>query len=207
MDISIGRSDNMKSAKEMDKRVERSRRLLVNTLLELMAEKPYAKISVANICGESGVARPTFYLHFGSKDDLLRFYIEQMFNEFAEQIDPILASSPSVKPEISVIMFRQWQKYSAQAKLFVAADVEAILLNEFKLYVGKTIQRYMEVHRLTVSEDSQIQYVIDYLAGASFSVIVRWIKEDFKESPEEMAELYGNLSRPGLVQVLMSGKL
>lgn len=197
----------MKSEKDIDRRVERSRRLLTQTLLSLMAEKPYSKISVANICEKSGVARPTFYLHFGSKDDLLRFYIEQMFTEFAEQIDPILASSPSVKPEISVIMFRQWQKYSDQAKLFVATDVEAILLNEFKLYVGKTIQRYMEVHKLSLSESSPIKYVIDYLAGASFSMIVRWIKEDFKESPEEMAELYANLSRPGLVQVLMSGKL
>lgn len=197
----------MAIAKELDKRVERSRRLLVNTLLELMAEKPYSKISVANICEYSGVARPTFYLHFRSKDDLLRYYIEQMFLEFAEQIDPILIRSPNVDPEIAVLMFRQWQQHSSIARLLVSEDVEAILLNEFKTYVGRTIARYLEVHNLNVVSDGRMQYVIDYLAGASFSVIVRWIRADFYESPEELASLYASLSRPGLVQVLLSGKL
>lgn len=197
----------MAIAKELDKRVERSRRLLVNTLLELMAEKPYSKISVANICEHSGVARPTFYLHFRSKDDLLRYYIEQMFLEFAEQIDPILIRSPNVDPEIAVLMFRQWQQHSSIARLLVSEDVEAILLNEFKTYVGRTIARYLEVHNLNVVSDGRMQYVIDYLAGASFSVIVRWIRADFYESPEELASLYASLSRPGLVQVLLSGKL
>lgn len=197
----------MATAKELDKRVERSRRLLVNTLLELMAEKSYSKISVANICAHSGVARPTFYLHFRSKDDLLRYYIEQMFLEFAEQIDPILIRSPNVDPEIAVLMFRQWQQHSSIARLLVSEDVEAILLNEFKTYVGLTIARYLEVHNLNVISDGRMQYVIDYLAGASFSVIVRWIRADFYESPEELASLYASLSQPGLVQVLLSGKL
>ncbi|MED5441441.1 TetR/AcrR family transcriptional regulator [Thalassolituus sp. UBA2590] len=197
----------MAAAKELDKRVERSRRLLVNTLLKLMAEKPYSKLSVANICEHSGVARPTFYLHFRSKDDLLRYYIEQMFLEFAEQIDPILTRSPNVDPEIAVLMFRQWQLHSDVAKLLVAEDVEAILLNEFKTYVGRTIERYIEAHKLNIASNSRIHYVIDYLAGASFAVIVRWIREDFNESPEELASLYADLSRPGLLQVLLSGKL
>ncbi|AHK17810.1 MAG: AcrR family transcriptional regulator [Gammaproteobacteria bacterium] len=193
--------------KELDKRVERSRRLLINTLLELMAERPYSKISVANICEHSSVARPTFYLHFRSKDDLLRYYIEQMFLQFAEQIDPILTASPTVDPEIATIMFRQWQEHADLARLLVAPDVEAILLNEFKRYVGHVIDRFVEAHKLKISSDSKIHYVVDFLAGASFSVIVRWIREDFKETPEELSALYADLSRPGLIQVLMSGKL
>ena len=63
-------------SKELDKRVERSRRQLMTALLELMQQQPYRKISVAHICEHSGVARPTFYLHYGCKDDLLRGYIE-----------------------------------------------------------------------------------------------------------------------------------
>ena len=53
----------MDSSQDLDKRVERSRRLLMETLLQLMSETAYSKISVANICERSGVARPTFYLH------------------------------------------------------------------------------------------------------------------------------------------------
>ncbi|MGL9100631.1 TetR family transcriptional regulator C-terminal domain-containing protein, partial [Salmonella sp. C3268] len=69
------------------------------------------------------------------------------------------------------------------------------------------IDRFVEAHKLKISSDSKIHYVVDFLAGASFSVIVRWIREDFKETPEELSALYADLSRPGLIQVLMSGKL
>ena len=197
----------MAETKELDKRVERSRRLLVHTLLELMAEKPYSKLSVANICERSGVARPTFYLHYRSKDDLLRYYIEQLFTEFAKKIDPILTASPNVDTRIYQLMFEVWQEHSDLAKLLVQPDVEAILLIEFKTYVGQTIDRYSEAHNVHFGNSGYIQYVIDYLAGASLAVIVRWIREDFRQTPEELAELYADLSRPGLVQVLLSGKL
>ena len=196
----------MAEVKELDKRVERSRRLLVNTLLKLMAEKPYSKLSVANICEHSGVARPTFYLHYRSKDDLLRYHIEQLFLDFAERIDPLLAKSANVDPEIYILMFRLWQENADLARLLVQPDVEAILLAEFKVYVGKTIDRYSEVHKLTF-QSVYVEYVIDYLAGASFGLIVRWIRNDFRETPEKLAELYAELSRPGLVQTLLSGKL
>jgi hypothetical protein len=56
-------------------------------------------------------------------------------------------------------------------------------------------------------QSSLLPYVVDFLAGASFMVIVRWIKDDFPVDAKEMGSLYANLVRPGLLQVLLSGKL
>ncbi|MFC3678839.1 TetR/AcrR family transcriptional regulator [Bacterioplanoides pacificum] len=191
--------------KDTDKRVERSRRLLMDSLLELMAEKPYGKISVANICSHSGVARPTFYLHFHSKDDLLRGYIERMFLQFYAEVEPYLTATPDVDPLIAEIMFRQWSDNARFARLLVEADVEALMLSEFKRYVGKIMEGYIAAHANLMKDDGQVNYVIDFLTGASFMVIVRWIKEDFPISAKEMGALYADLVRPGLLQVLLKG--
>src|SRR5690554_8074593 len=86
--------------KELDKRVERSRTLLLDALIALMHEYSYKKISVAQICQQSGVARPTFYLHFNSKDDLLRAFFEIMFTDFYAQVDEYLTKSPAAVPII-----------------------------------------------------------------------------------------------------------
>jgi len=193
-------------SKDIDKRVERTRRLLMDSLLELMAEKPYSKISVANVCQHSGVARPTFYLHYHSKDDLLRGYIERMFLQFYAEIEPSLTASPDVSPKIAEIMFRQWSDNARFAKLLVEADVEALMLSEFKRYVGRVMEGYISAHASLVQDRSHINYVVDFLTGASFMVIVRWIKEDFPISPEEMGLLYADLVRPGLLQVMLKGK-
>lgn len=190
--------------KEIDKRVERSRRLLVDALLTLMAQQPYHKISVANICQQSGVARPTFYLHFHSKDDLLRAYIEQMFVQFSEQIDPYLTKSLHADPMIATLMFRQWSDNAYFAKLL--ADIEALMLNEFKRYVARIIERFVTAHGLKISSEGRLGYVIDFLTGASFMVIVRWVRDDFPLPAEEMGTLYADLVRPGLLQFLLNTK-
>jgi len=193
--------------KELDKRVERSRRQLMTTLLELMQEQPYSKISVATICERSGVARPTFYLHYRSKDDLLRGYIESMFLQFYEQVDQYLTGNPNADPIIAEIMFRQWSDNATFARLLVVDDIEALMLSEFKRYVDRIMQRYIHAHKLPIRDTSLLPYVVDFLAGASFMVIVRWIKDDFPVDAKEMGNLYANLVRPGLLQVLLSGKL
>ena len=193
--------------KELDKRVERSRRQLMTALLELMQEFPYSKISVAQLCERSGVARPTFYLHYRSKDDLFRGYIESMFLEFSEQIDVYLTGAPTADPKIAEIMFKQWSDNAVFAKLLVKDDVEALVLTEFKRYVDHIIRRFIHAHKLPVRDDSMLPYVVDFLAGASFMVIVRWIKDDFPRDAASMGSLYANLVRPGLLQVMLSGKL
>lgn len=193
--------------KEMDKRVERSRRLLIDALLELMAKQPYHKISVANVCQHSGVARPTFYLHFHSKDDLLRAYIEQMFVQFNEQIDPYLTQSLHADPMIATLMFRQWSDNAYFARLLVNADIEALMLNEFKRYVARIIERFVSVYDLPISNEGRLGYVVDFLTGASFMVIVRWVRDDFPLPAEEMGALYADLVRPGLLQFLLSTRV
>ena len=194
-------------SKDLDKRVERSRRHLMSALLELMQESSYSKISVAQICERSGVARPTFYLHYRSKDDLLRGYIESMFIEFCEQIDVYLTAAPTADPKIAEIMFKQWSDKAVFAKLLVKDDIEALMLAEFKRYVDHIIRRFIEAHKLPVRDNSMLPYVVDFLAGASFMVVVRWIKDDFPTDAKTMGELYATLVRPGLLQVMLSGKL
>ncbi|MCA6065087.1 TetR/AcrR family transcriptional regulator [Thalassolituus marinus] len=193
--------------KDLDKRVERTRRLLMNTLLELMAEQPYNKISVANVCEHSGVARPTFYLHYRSKDDLLKGYIESIFIQFYAQVEDYLTKSTNADPIIAEIMFRQWEEHADDARLLIEAGVEGLILNEFKRYVARIMERYITAHNLPIKDTSLMDYVVDFIAGASFMVIMRWIREGFPMGAEKMGELYASLVRPGLLQLLLSGKI
>jgi AcrR family transcriptional regulator len=54
-----------------DRRSQRTRRLLVQALVDLMRRKRYHSITVAEIVDRADVGRSTFYAHFTDKDDLL----------------------------------------------------------------------------------------------------------------------------------------
>ena len=57
-------------AKKTDRRVTRTRELVLEAFRTLMVERGYEKMTVQHILERSGVGRATFYAHFKSKQDL-----------------------------------------------------------------------------------------------------------------------------------------
>jgi AcrR family transcriptional regulator len=61
-----------KMTKGEDRRVRRTRTALQNALFEIVVQRNYEAITVADICDAADVGRSAFYQHFKGKDDLLR---------------------------------------------------------------------------------------------------------------------------------------
>jgi AcrR family transcriptional regulator len=55
---------------EADRRVQRTRQLLIHALMELIEEKGYDAVTIQDITDRANVGRTTFYLHFRSKEHL-----------------------------------------------------------------------------------------------------------------------------------------
>ena len=58
-------------SRKVDRRIQRTRQLLDDALIELILEKGYDKITVQNIVDQANAGRSTFYSHFLDKDDLM----------------------------------------------------------------------------------------------------------------------------------------
>ncbi len=66
----------------LDPRVARTRRLLLNSFTELLAEqKSIRKISIQRITEHAGVNRVTFYAHFTDKYELLSAWKREIFRK------------------------------------------------------------------------------------------------------------------------------
>ncbi|MCC6093948.1 MAG: TetR/AcrR family transcriptional regulator [Eubacterium sp.] len=68
----------------MDKRILKTRKYLRDTLLELMKEEPYKKITVKEICDRSNTGRVTFYNHYDDKYDLLLDCLDEMHQNISQ---------------------------------------------------------------------------------------------------------------------------
>lgn len=66
--------------------MRRTRRVLTDAFLDLIVERPYDEISVADVIERAGVGRSTFYLHYGNKDDILRQSLFPAFETLAETL-------------------------------------------------------------------------------------------------------------------------
>ena len=47
-----------------------------------METKPYDKISIGEVAQKAGVNRSSYYRHFSSKEDILRFYLMSIMQEY-----------------------------------------------------------------------------------------------------------------------------
>src|SRR5216117_1380095 len=59
------------TAKAEDRRIQRTRALLLSALLDLIVERGYEDVSVQDIVDRANVGRSTFYKHFLDKRKLL----------------------------------------------------------------------------------------------------------------------------------------
>jgi len=67
--------------KKVDPRIKRTRQLLQQALMELMAEKSFQAITVRDIAERATVNRVTFYAHFEDKHALLEYTMREMFKQ------------------------------------------------------------------------------------------------------------------------------
>lgn len=64
-----------------DKRITKTKRNIRSTLISLLQEKPFEKITVAEICRVGMISRITFYTHYDSKYALLNEMIADYIKE------------------------------------------------------------------------------------------------------------------------------
>jgi len=70
-----------------DRRARRSRRLLKESLLELMKRKTFSDISVRDVTDEADMNRGTFYLHYSGTAELLQSLEEDLLSEIQSLVD------------------------------------------------------------------------------------------------------------------------
>lgn len=67
----------------MDRRIQKTRALLVQTLRRLMLRYPWDTLTIALVCQEAGISRSTYYSHFTNKQELLELSIASLAAELA----------------------------------------------------------------------------------------------------------------------------
>lgn len=65
-----------------DRRIEKTRKLIIESFLALLAKKDISKITVAEISRMANISRGTFYLHYKDTNDIY----EQLEDEFCKQL-------------------------------------------------------------------------------------------------------------------------
>jgi AcrR family transcriptional regulator len=183
----------------MDRRKIRTRRLLRESLLSLIVERGYDNLSITEITERADLRRATFYLHYGSVDELLLATLREIFDELANKIEARQNLQPfwlrSEAPPIQAVF-----EYLAQnARLY-----HALLSGASGAMVQRSIRDYLasiklkDLATLPVSAlPMPAQVLANYIAGTECNMLVWWLETGMPYAPEEIAGMLQDLVLDG----------
>ena len=104
--------------------------------------------------------------------------------------------------DISTHLFAQWEEHQALARLIFANGLESLLIGRFRGYIARVMGLYIRHHGIRVIDSERQAYMTDYLAGAFWMVLQRWVRTGFRYSAAQLAELFTQLTEPGFTQAM-----
>ena len=180
-----------------DKRIKRTRQLLRQSLLDLLREKRFDEISVQDIIDQAGVARSTFYAHYIDKEDLL-VGSQGVFAREMER-NPEFRKLHNTKCE-GIISTCFWQNILAHRAIFdlIARDPAMdVTMKDLYVKLQALIRQKLQSKQSEVAVIPP-SLVVEQLAGSIITLVKWWVKEGMTHSPEQMHEIFRQISFPML---------
>jgi AcrR family transcriptional regulator len=189
---------------KLDRRKERTRRLLRDALMELIVEKGYESITVQDITERADIARPTFYLHYKDKDELLLKEAAAMYDELGkkqhEAIRKKLEENGHATPFFDTSDFDHVAEY---------ADFYRVMLSEkgslnFFLGVLRYLRNITEGEILSPFQGEgktprlPIGLIANCMAWQEAAIVDWWLREGSDYSAEQVAQMQYYLCLFGL---------
>jgi AcrR family transcriptional regulator len=163
--------------------IKHSRAWIFESLMILLNEKPYNKITVSDITEKAGVARQTFYHHYKNKDDVIIQFLES-------HLSPKHIEDKNIQDEnkddtlIITLPLNQIIRYAAAIKKILMSGAEYLI---FK-YALKWEDYYIGLYSDKLSGDEKIflRYRIQFSSHGVNKILCDWIINDMPISIEKL---------------------
>ncbi|MBM7642679.1 TetR/AcrR family transcriptional regulator [Streptococcus loxodontisalivarius] len=179
-----------------DLRISKTKDAIRSTFLNILAQKNFEQITVAELSKEANISRKTFYAHYLDKYDLVEKIEAEMSDEFSKRLCKL---NPNQMP-ITI------SEEEAIKRLLPLLDFIEENLDFFELVAEKKIgfSWYEDVMGTYIDElsnslycqnNSWIDYQKDVIKALSASNWNRWVKTGRQESKEDFARWMVNTNR------------
>lgn len=188
--------DNSIQDKKVDRRVRRTRTLLQQSLIRLMAEKEIKDITVKELTDSADITRGTFYLHYSDIYDILRSMEYEMFVEFNAILSrPDGHSGKESSPEaILTDIFSLLERRRDMARVMMGPHGDLAFVNHLKSLVKERIYQTLAQKKTGCEYD----YAEAFAVSGCVGVAETWLYHPSPLPPRRIAKICCELLMQGL---------
>ena len=193
--------------KKLDRRVQKTRRLLHKALMTRVLEKKYDSITVQEILDQADVGRSTFYTHFHDKDELLVSGFENVKSLLrSAQADAAALPGKSYERIIgfSLAMFEHANEYRGVNRALLGSKAEVVVRRQIHSalegVIGLEVKAAMQRRKQGACAVSP-ELLTHFLVSTYISVLTWWLVAKNPIAPKEINEAYRQLVLPCLASI------
>jgi len=184
-----------------DRRVQRTRELLRKALIELIKERGYDSISIQDIAERANLGRTTFYLHYGSKEELFMNCHEAVVKEFhLGLLHPISREEllSSETPLATISAYHHFEDTrTALYSIFQGKD-GLLLLRKIRDWKAHEIEANLHAAFGNDKSTIPLDMLANYLAGAQIALIQWWLEKRQPHTIESLMQTFHRLQRSAI---------
>jgi AcrR family transcriptional regulator len=193
------------AAKAEDRRVQRTRALLLSALLDLIVEKGYEEVTVQDIVERANVGRSTFYAHFLDKRELLLTGVDGLQGLLTQ---PGAARDSLAAPHVHLLgfslpLFQHVQSNLRFCRALLGPLSGAIVELRIQRILADLVREELAAcvppgAALAVPLDVVVQYTVSAFLG----LLRWWMEQPAPCSAEEIDRQFQTLSIPSITAAL-----
>ena len=172
--------------RDTDRRVIYTKKLLRDSLMALMEEKPISRISVTELCKGAGVNRGTFYSHYREPEDVLRNIEEDLVSNVSDILDN-LSDTSEIYHAVTQALYRNRDA----CRLLISPNGDPNCIK----HMLELSTRYFAKHTQSAlnTDPAALRYMHAFMFAGTVAVLEEWLTKDPGRTPEEIAEIIINM--------------
>lgn len=151
---------------------------MAQSLLLLLEKSAFDEISIGEITRRAGVNRSTYYRNFTSKEDVVRFYLNQIMEEYIAAY--ALLGKRSLEDYLETL-FQHFYARKNELLLLYQNNLSHLLLD--------TLNEWLHQSKKAERIEAQEQYRIAYHVGGVYNHLMLWFSRGMEEKPLEMVQI------------------
>ncbi|ULQ59275.1 TetR family transcriptional regulator [Brucepastera parasyntrophica] len=176
-----------------DRQIRRTKGWIFEALLSLMDKKPYAKISISDICEKAGIARTTFYRYYNDKDDV---FFEYFDNSCTTELIKPGRKNKRFQSGISLTFHQSFIKenYKALRKIIADPEIESRIASKVHILPESLIEHFKMV--LPPDEYLICRCKLCYQVSGAIRAFLDWFKNDMPVPADAFIHILNGIASP-----------
>lgn len=161
---------------------------IADTLLTLMKKQSFSQIPISTVCRSAGISRNVFYRYFDTKEDVVIFLMDCLWDEFDQFMQSF--SFPTDKENYIrrklEIFFSFWYTKRDTLNLFIDNHLVNILFDRLLLKNCEQEPRAVILPLHSSAEQMPLHLIFAIYGMAA--LLLKWHDQNYIPLPEKMAE-------------------